>query len=90
VGEHWERQAELAAVERACGLADHDRVPPPVGVRQVGEEARRFGPALPRQGPRPADVEVLSDDHPAGRGDELVGALQLPAARCGRVLRVFG
>lgn len=90
VDEDREGQPELVGVEGSLRFADHDCLKTPVRVGEVGEEAGGLGAPGPGEGAGLADVEVLGDDLPAGRVDELAGPGELPVAGRGGVLLVFG
>src|ERR1035441_10579312 len=54
----------LAAVKRPLLLPHHDRVPPPVRVRQLRDQRGGFWTAAPRHRPALADVEEGRHDYP--------------------------
>jgi hypothetical protein len=90
VDEQREGEAELVAVERALGFADHDGVESTVLPRQGLEEGTGSRAALPGVGPGLADVEQFGDDLAAVRLDEGLGAVELPGPRRRGVLLVLG
>ena len=78
----------LAPVERPLILPDHDRVPPPVRVRELRHQRSRLRAPRPRQRPGLPHIEELRDDHSVPRGQHR-RLLQLPRPRCHRVLPVL-
>ena len=87
--EQRRRRRVLAAVERPLVLPDHDRVPPPVRVRERGHEGGGPRAPRPRQDPALPGVEELRHDHPAPRRQHH-GLRQLPGPRRHRILPVLG
>ena len=79
----------LAAVERPLVLPDHDRVPPPVRVRELRDQRGRLRAPCRRQDPALPRVEELRRDHPAPRRQHY-RLLQLPRPRRLGVLPVLG
>jgi hypothetical protein len=78
----------LAAVERPLILPDHDRVPPPVRIRQRRHQRRGLRTARPHQCPALPRIEELRHDHPLPRGQH-DGLSQLPGPRGHRILPVL-
>jgi hypothetical protein len=78
VGEHRVGELVLDPRERSGGLADHDGIETSIGSGEIPEQPSGLGTALPWQGPRGTDVEVLGHDRPADRFDDLAGPRQLP------------
>ena len=79
----------LAAVERPLVLPDHDRVPPPVRVSELGDQRGGLRAAGPRHLPGLPDVEELRHDLPV-TADQRLGLLPLPRPRRRRILPVLG
>jgi len=79
----------LAAVEGPLIFPDHDRVPAPVRVGQLGDQGG--GLRAPRPGQRPAvpDVEELGHDLPVP-GHQRPGLFSLPRPRGHRILVILG
>jgi hypothetical protein len=67
----------LVTVERPLVLPDHDRVPPPIRVRQRRHQGRGLRSPRPRQRPALPRIEELRHDHPVPRRQH-DGLLQLP------------
>jgi len=68
--------------------ARHDRVPPPVRVRQLRDQRGDLWTAAPRHRPALADVEELRDDYPMP-ADQRRCLLVLPGPRRHRILPVL-
>jgi len=60
----------LAAVKRPLVLPDHDRVPPPVRIRELGDQCGGLRAPRPRHRPGLPHIEELRHDEPRGRGPE--------------------
>jgi hypothetical protein len=67
----------LAAVEGPLVFADHDRLPPALGVRQGGDQGGGLRAARPGQRAALPDVEELRHDPPVP-GHQRAGLGQLP------------
>ena len=79
----------LAAVERPLVLPDHDRVPPPVRVGELGDQGGGLRAAGPGKLPGLGHVEELRHDLPVA-ADQRPGLLPLPRPRRHRILPVLG
>jgi hypothetical protein len=87
--EQWRHRRVLAAVERPLVLPDHDRVPPPVRIRELSDQGGGLRAAGPRQLPGLPHVEEIRHDLPVA-ADQRLGLLPLPCPRRHRILPVLG
>ena len=79
----------LAAVKRPLVLPDHDRVPPPPRIRELGDQCGGLRAPRPRHRPGLPHIEELRHDDPVAAGQSL-GLLPLPRPRRHRILPVLG
>jgi hypothetical protein len=79
----------LAAVERPLVLPDHDRVPPPVRIGELGDQRSGLRAPGPRHRPGFSDVEQFRHDHPV-TAYQCLGLFPLPRPRRHRILPVLG
>jgi hypothetical protein len=70
----------LAPVERPLILTDHDRVPAPAYISQLGDQRGGLRAAAPRHRPALPGIEELRHDHPVA-ADQRPGLLLLPRPR---------
>ena len=79
----------LVPVERPLVLPDHDRVPPPVRIRQRRHQSRGLRTPRPRQRAARPGVEEPGHDL-AVPGHQHIGLMPLPRPRRHRILPVLG
>ena len=78
----------LAAVERPLVLPDHDRVPPPPRIRELGDQRGGLRAARPRHRPGLPHIEELRHDHPVPP-HQCLSLLTLPRPGRHRILPVL-
>jgi hypothetical protein len=86
--EQRRHQRVLVPVERPLVLPDHDRVPPAVRVRELGDQRGGLRAPGPRQRPGLPRIEELRHYRAVSRGQH-DGLSQLPGPRRHRILPVL-